>query len=204
MEEFEKKVASADNGDVTAQEAVATAYFKGKVVPKDLDKAMIYFEKAAQNGSGMACYQLGHACETGTGAPMNLGKAKAYYQKSADLGYQNAINKLAAFDATVPTQPIAPQPMTSAYSAPSTPTNTVAAVGSKTQSTDRKSKVVAILLALFLGAFGIHSFYLGYTKKGIIQLLLCWTGISCFWAIVDLVRLATGGIPCDGNGIQLK
>mgnify|MGYP001154718898 CR=1 FL=1 len=35
-----------------------------------------------------------------------------------------------------------------------------------------KSKVTAGLLALFLGGLGIHKFYLGYNKEGLIMLLL--------------------------------
>ena len=37
---------------------------------------------------------------------------------------------------------------------------------------DEKSKIVAGLLAIFLGGLGIHKFYLGYTKTGIIFLLI--------------------------------
>jgi TM2 domain-containing membrane protein YozV len=33
-------------------------------------------------------------------------------------------------------------------------------------------KISAGILALFVGALGIHKFYLGYTKEGIIQILL--------------------------------
>ncbi len=33
-----------------------------------------------------------------------------------------------------------------------------------------KSKIVAALLAFFLGGFGVHSFYMGNKKKGFIQL----------------------------------
>jgi len=33
-------------------------------------------------------------------------------------------------------------------------------------------KLVAALLAFFLGVFGAHKFYLGYTKQGVIMLLL--------------------------------
>ena len=40
-----------------------------------------------------------------------------------------------------------------------------------------KSKVVAALLAFFLGYFGVHNFYLGYTGKAIAQLLV--TLLSC-------------------------
>lgn len=33
-------------------------------------------------------------------------------------------------------------------------------------------KVIAGILAILLGYLGIHKFYLGYTKEGVIQLLL--------------------------------
>ncbi len=35
-----------------------------------------------------------------------------------------------------------------------------------------KSKIVAGLLAIFLGSYGVHNFYLGYIKKAVIQLAL--------------------------------
>ena len=55
----------------------------------------------------------------------------------------------------------------------------------------RKSRVVFVLFAVFLGAFGGHNFYAGYAKKGAIQ--LCITLFTCFygsfvswiWAIVE-------------------
>ncbi|WP_316634934.1 TM2 domain-containing protein [uncultured Flavobacterium sp.] len=37
---------------------------------------------------------------------------------------------------------------------------------------EENKKVVAGILAILLGALGIHKFYLGYTKEGIIQILL--------------------------------
>lgn len=37
------------------------------------------------------------------------------------------------------------------------------------QTEERKSKLIAGLLGIFLGSLGIHNFYLGYTKKAIIQ-----------------------------------
>lgn len=40
----------------------------------------------------------------------------------------------------------------------------------------QKSKVVAGLLGIFLGGFGIHKFYLGYTQAGIIMLLVTLIG----------------------------
>ena len=52
-----------------------------------------------------------------------------------------------------------------------------------------KKLVTYRMLALFLGEFGIHSFYAGYTNKGIIQLVLCWTGISGIWALIDVFKV---------------
>ena len=42
---------------------------------------------------------------------------------------------------------------------------------------DAKSKLVAGLLAIFLGTFGVHNFYLGYTGKAVTQLVLSIVGI---------------------------
>ena len=71
---------------------------------------------------------------------------------------------------------------------------------------EQKSKLVAALLAFFLGSFGIHDFYLGYNKNGIIKIVLtCCTGIGgSIWALVDLIRLLTGSLHTDANGVELK
>ena len=51
-----------------------------------------------------------------------------------------------------------------------------------------KDKLIAFLLALFLGGFGIHKFYLGYEKAGITMLLLGTIG----WLLI---------IPALVNGL---
>lgn len=45
---------------------------------------------------------------------------------------------------------------------------------------NRKSKIAAGLLGIFLGSLGIHNFYLGFNKRGLLQLLLsvCTCGIG--------------------------
>ena len=51
-----------------------------------------------------------------------------------------------------------------------------------------KSKTTAGLLALFLGGFGIHKFYLGRYVQGIFYLLFCWTyipGIIAFFEAIS-------------------
>ena len=41
----------------------------------------------------------------------------------------------------------------------------------------RRDEIVGILLALFLGSFGIHHFYLRRTGLGILYCIFFWTGI---------------------------
>ena len=69
-----------------------------------------------------------------------------------------------------------------------------------------KSKLVAVLLAFFIGSIGIHDFYLGYTKNGIIKIILtCCTGVGgSIWALIDFIRLLTASLNTDANGVPLK
>lgn len=46
-----------------------------------------------------------------------------------------------------------------------------------------KSRIVALLLSSVLGLFGIHSFYVGRTRRGIAQLVTL--GGLGVWAMVD-------------------
>ncbi len=48
-----------------------------------------------------------------------------------------------------------------------------------------KTKIAAGLFALLLGGFGAHKFYLGQKGKGILYLLLCWTGIPSIIALIE-------------------
>lgn len=48
-----------------------------------------------------------------------------------------------------------------------------------------KNKLVAALLAIFLGGFGIHKFYLGSIGWGIAYLLFCWTGIPAIVGFIE-------------------
>ena len=73
---------------------------------------------------------------------------------------------------------------------------------------DAKSKLVAGLLAIFLGTFGVHNFYLGYTGKAVTQLvlsivgiLLCCVVVGVFivmgvgiWGLVEGILILTGKI----------
>lgn len=48
-----------------------------------------------------------------------------------------------------------------------------------------KNKVVAGVLGILIGGLGIHKFYLGYTKAGIIQILL---SCVCVGGIIGLIE----------------
>ena len=56
-------------------------------------------------------------------------------------------------------------------------------------NSSRKSKGVAILLALFLGGFGIHKFYLNQVFWGILYLLFCWTFIPAVISLFEVIIL---------------
>ena len=89
----------------------------------------------------------------------------------------------------------------------SEPTQT--AQTTNTTSTAPKSKIAAGLLGIFLGSFGVHNFYLGYTGKAIAQLLItlltCGFGafISSIWGLIEGILILTGSINVDGNGNPL-
>jgi len=58
-----------------------------------------------------------------------------------------------------------------------------------------KDKLVAGLLAIFLGGLGIHKFYLGYTKQGAIMLILGTVGwLLILPAIINLIIALIEGI----------
>ena len=74
-----------------------------------------------------------------------------------------------------------------------------------TQYPEQKSKLIAGLLQIFLGGFGIGRFYLGYTGIAIAQLLVSifTLGIGVLWPLIDGILILTGSVAVDGKGIPL-
>ncbi len=97
-----------------------------------------------------------------------------------------------------------------------------------TPQEEGKSQLVALLLAFFLGMWGVHNFYLGHKKKGMTQLLLSLGALVLYvvgiitaaigigailmllsslvwlavwvWSIIDFVNILTGKLtPADGD-----
>ena len=46
-------------------------------------------------------------------------------------------------------------------------------------------RVAAAILAILLGAFGVHKFYLGETGLGVLYLCFFWTGIPTIVGIIE-------------------
>ena len=68
-----------------------------------------------------------------------------------------------------------------------------------------KSKLVAGLLQIFLGGFGVGRFYLGYTNIGILQIVatVFTCGIGTLWPFVDGIMMIMGKVP-DVEGRALR
>ncbi|MBV7281407.1 TM2 domain-containing protein [Corynebacterium sp. TAE3-ERU30] len=84
----------------------------------------------------------------------------------------------------------------------------------------QKSKILAAVLAFFLGTFGVHNFYLGRNGRGAAQLVCTIFGylgllliIGAFvliavgiWAFVEFIMILAGmgGYDRDANGVPLS
>ena len=85
---------------------------------------------------------------------------------------------------------------------------------------EQKSWLAAVLLCLFFGELGVHNFYIGQKQTGTVQLALYGGAFLLFlitfgfgfflllpsviWKFVDLIKLLTGSISTDAQGIPLK
>ena len=64
---------------------------------------------------------------------------------------------------------------------------------------DNENKLILIVIAIFCGAFGIHNFALGETKKGIVKIvgsLLCGI-VGSILAWYDIVKIYKGTYVVD-------
>lgn len=66
--------------------------------------------------------------------------------------------------------------------------------------TSDKSRAVALVLAILVGVFGVHRFYVGKVGTGILMLLTM--GGLGIWYIYDIVLIASGAFR-DADGHRL-
>jgi TM2 domain-containing membrane protein YozV len=68
-----------------------------------------------------------------------------------------------------------------------------------------KSKLVAGLLQIFVGGFGIGRFYLGYSTIGVLQIVatVLTCGVGALWGLIDGIMIITGKVP-DAEGRTLR
>lgn len=68
-------------------------------------------------------------------------------------------------------------------------------------NTSNKSRLVALLLCIFLGEFGAHRFYVGKIGTGLLYLFTA--GLFGFGWIIDLVKICLGSFR-DNVGEPLR
>nr|WP_197008367.1 TM2 domain-containing protein [Longispora fulva] len=68
-----------------------------------------------------------------------------------------------------------------------------------------KSKLVAGLLQIFLGGFGVGRFYTGHTNIAIAQIAVTWLtcGFGSLWPLIDgILILVNGGTDIQGRKLR--
>lgn len=69
------------------------------------------------------------------------------------------------------------------------------------QPVSPKSRLVAAILAWYLGVFGVHRFYVGRIVSGIFM-ILTFGGLG-LWALVDAIVILCGEFK-DSDGLKIK
>lgn len=87
---------------------------------------------------------------------------------------------------------------------------TAAPTDQPTEELSDKSKLAAGLLGILIGGLGVHNFYLGFTGKGVAQLLLSLLSfgflswISAIWGLVEGIMILVDQNPKDAKGKKLR
>lgn len=157
------------------------------------------------NGYAQPSATVGQAPLTTTGDQQSYGQQQGYasdygaaqtgYQQP---GYQQGGYQQPGYQYQQPVYQMPPQPaMAPAYAYGAAPVGT-------------KSKMAAGLLGIFFGAWGVHNFYLGYTSKAVVQIIvtLVTFGIGSLWGFIEgiVILCSSVGSPShrDAYGYELR
>jgi len=73
--------------DAASCEKLGIMWSKGEGGPKDIKKALEYFNTACMGGIKKRCHTIGLTYLKGLGVPKNIAKAKAFFEKACDDSY---------------------------------------------------------------------------------------------------------------------
>lgn len=133
-----------------------------------------------------------------------LGAVAAAYGPSTGFGDVNAPVMTAT--ATLPGPPPPPPPPgTELRTEPEQPDGVLTAGSTllSAPAASPKSRLAFILLGIFLGSFGVHNFYAGYKKRGLMQLgltvLTVFYGsfVTWIWALIEVCT-----VDCDKDQVS--
>lgn len=92
---IEKIKQEAAKGNLDAIYQLGFAYYTGKLIEPDMNKAIDCFKKAAASGHVQSIQAIGVCYANGDGVAQDLKKAVFWYQKGSDLGYDQSKYNLA-------------------------------------------------------------------------------------------------------------
>lgn len=77
--------------------------------------------------------------------------------------------------------------------------------GAKGAEMSNRSRLVAGLLGIFVGGFGVHNFYLGRIAIGLLQIVLTLLtfGIASVWGFIEGILILCGRRDTDSKGRML-
>ena len=82
--------AKAENGGAKSQTQTANNYAVGRGVEKDMQQALMWYQKAADQGEPQAQFNLGYMYYNGEVLPLDYRKAVEWFTKSAKQGNSGA------------------------------------------------------------------------------------------------------------------
>ena len=170
-------------------QASAPSFDEATATPGSTTYGTAYDAASTQSGPDTAANQAPYGAQDGA----QPGFAQPGFEQAAYAAGQQAYGQPGY------SQPAYGQP---GYSQP--------AYGQPVVAGPPKQWLVALILGFFFGGFGVHNFYLGYTNRAIIQLILTISVIgapvSGVWVLIELILILmrSGSYGYDAQGQPLQ